>query len=65
MTEQKVGFIGLGLIGSRMTSNLLSAGHSVIGYDIDESRVDHLIKKGSEDGSSSEPLAQDPSVHIP
>ena len=56
MTKKKIGFVGLGLMGSGMTSNLLSAGYSVIGYDIDERGVDHLIKKGGRKVGSPEQL---------
>jgi 2-hydroxy-3-oxopropionate reductase len=56
MTKKRIGFIGLGLMGSGMTSNLLASGYSVIGYDIDESRVDHLIKKGGQKVDSPEKL---------
>ncbi len=56
MTKKRVGFVGLGLMGSGMTSNLLSAGYSVIGYDIDERSVDRLIKKGGRKVGSPEQL---------
>jgi 3-hydroxyisobutyrate dehydrogenase-like beta-hydroxyacid dehydrogenase len=36
---KKIGFVGLGLMGSGMTRNLISAGWSVFGYDIDPDRV--------------------------
>src|SRR5690349_2576768 len=34
MTQQTVGMIGLGIMGSAMSHNLLRAGFSVVGYDI-------------------------------
>ena len=39
----KIGFIGLGNMGSRMVKNLLNAGYSIIGYDIDKTMVDFGI----------------------
>ena len=42
----KIGFVGLGLMGSRMVANLLSAGFAVIGYDIDPDRVTVFIEAG-------------------
>ena len=33
---KKVGFIGLGNMGARMVTNLLSANYEVIGYDVNE-----------------------------
>ncbi len=34
----KIGFIGLGNMGSRMAKNLINAGYSLIGYDIDKTK---------------------------
>lgn len=34
MTEMRIGFVGLGNMGGRMTRRLLGAGHAVLGYDI-------------------------------
>jgi 2-hydroxy-3-oxopropionate reductase len=42
----KIGFVGLGLMGSRMIANLISAGFTVIGYDIDPERVTAFIEAG-------------------
>jgi 3-hydroxyisobutyrate dehydrogenase len=33
MTRQRIGFIGLGNMGGRMTRRLVDAGHSVLGFD--------------------------------
>ncbi len=43
-----VGVIGLGIMGSAMSGNLLKAGFRVVGYDIDASRRDQLKAKGGE-----------------
>ncbi len=56
MTKKRIGFVGLGLMGSGMTSNLLSSGYSVIGYDIDERSVGQLIRKGGRIVGSPEQL---------
>jgi len=42
----KIGFVGLGLMGSRMVANLISAGFAVSGYDIDPDRVTAFIEAG-------------------
>ncbi|OLE80340.1 MAG: hypothetical protein AUF76_15010 [Acidobacteria bacterium 13_1_20CM_2_65_9] len=34
MTRTPVGMIGLGIMGSAMSANLIKAGNDVIGYDI-------------------------------
>lgn len=42
----KIGLIGIGLLGSAMAERLLQAGISVIGYDLDPSRMDWLATQG-------------------
>jgi 3-hydroxyisobutyrate dehydrogenase-like beta-hydroxyacid dehydrogenase len=44
--EQKVGMIGLGIMGSAMAGNLMKAGFKVIGYDILPDRISDLKKIG-------------------
>jgi 3-hydroxyisobutyrate dehydrogenase-like beta-hydroxyacid dehydrogenase len=43
----KVGFIGLGLMGSRIAEHLLTAGFQVMAYDRDRTRVEKLIEHGA------------------
>jgi 3-hydroxyisobutyrate dehydrogenase-like beta-hydroxyacid dehydrogenase len=42
----KLGFVGLGVMGSEMVNRLLSKGHSVTGYNRTRSKAEWLIKKG-------------------
>ncbi|HLA42584.1 MAG TPA: NAD(P)-dependent oxidoreductase [Aggregatilineales bacterium] len=42
----QLGFVGLGVMGSRMVKRLLDAGHSVIGYNRTKSKADWLIEAG-------------------
>ena len=42
----KIGFIGLGNMGAKMTMNLLKANYEVIGYDINKEFVNNLLPKG-------------------
>jgi 3-hydroxyisobutyrate dehydrogenase-like beta-hydroxyacid dehydrogenase len=42
----KVGFIGLGVMGSQMVNRLLSKGHSVTGYNRTRSKAQWLVEKG-------------------
>jgi len=42
----KVGFIGLGVMGSQMVNRLLSKGHTVTGYNRTHSKAQWLIGKG-------------------
>ena len=40
--EGPIAFIGLGLMGSRMSGHLLAAGHEVRGYDPDSTRLEEF-----------------------
>ncbi|ADB31218.1 2-hydroxy-3-oxopropionate reductase [Kribbella flavida DSM 17836] len=42
----KIGFIGLGIMGSHMAANLVRAGHQVTGYDVVAASVDKLLQAG-------------------
>ena len=42
----KIGFIGLGVMGSQMVSRLLDKGHTVTGYNRTRSKAEWLVKKG-------------------
>ena len=44
--RKKIGFVGLGLMGSAMAKNLLSAGYSVLGYDINPNQMEKILKEG-------------------
>ena len=39
----RVGLVGLGIMGSAMTTNLLAAGFEVTGFDIVTEKVDDLV----------------------
>ena len=42
----KVGFIGLGVMGSQMVNRLLSKGHTVTGYNRTRAKAQWLVEKG-------------------
>jgi 3-hydroxyisobutyrate dehydrogenase-like beta-hydroxyacid dehydrogenase len=42
----KVGFVGLGVMGSQMVSRLLSKGHTVTGYNRTRAKAQWLVEKG-------------------
>ena len=56
MTE-RVGVIGLGVMGSAMASNLLAKGHDVLGFDVDPDRLGGFISAGGTAASSSGAVA--------
>ena len=41
---KRIGFVGLGNMGSKMVVNLLEANYEVIGYDINEEFINSLNK---------------------
>ncbi|MFA7509498.1 MAG: NAD(P)-binding domain-containing protein, partial [Mycolicibacterium vanbaalenii] len=43
----KIGFIGLGNMGSAMAANLLAAGHEVLAYNRSRDRVVALAERGA------------------
>ena len=47
-----VGFIGLGIMGAPMAANLVKAGHTVTGYDLDAARRDQLVAAGGRAAAS-------------
>jgi 2-hydroxy-3-oxopropionate reductase len=47
-----VGFIGLGRMGMPMATNLLKAGFTVVGFDVDPSRGDELVGRGGTQAST-------------
>jgi 3-hydroxyisobutyrate dehydrogenase-like beta-hydroxyacid dehydrogenase len=44
----KLGFVGLGVMGSRMVKRLLESGHQVIGYNRTKSKAQSLLDAGME-----------------
>lgn len=53
----KVGFVGLGLMGSGFTERLVNQGHEVCGYDLIEEKVSAAKIKGISAGSSPADVA--------
>jgi 3-hydroxyisobutyrate dehydrogenase len=54
----RIGFIGLGNMGSPMAANLLKAGHRVVGFDLNESALQTLVSAGGEAVSSAAEAAR-------
>lgn len=49
---QKIGFIGLGNIGSRFTESLLKAGYPLMVYDLDSNKVEESVQRGAQAATS-------------
>ena len=61
---KRIGFIGLGNMGSKMVTNLLKANYEVVGYDINEKFIDELIPNGILKASSLNEITDDVDVII-
>ena len=53
----KLGFVGLGVMGSEMVRRLMSKGHTVTGYNRTKSKAEGLIEKGMKWGDSARAVA--------
>jgi putative dehydrogenase len=53
-----VGVIGLGFMGSAISSHIVAAGFRLTGFDIARERVEMLVAKGGEAASSSREVAE-------
>ena len=53
-----LGFVGLGMMGSRMVTRLLDAGHSVTGYNRTRAKAEPLIQQGMQWAETPRQVAQ-------
>jgi len=56
---ERIGMIGLGVMGSAMARNLLTAGHRVMGFDIDAGKSEALVAQGLLKAGSAGGVAAD------
>ncbi|MDH3716380.1 MAG: NAD(P)-dependent oxidoreductase [Gammaproteobacteria bacterium] len=61
---QTIGFIGLGAMGDGMSKNLLRAGFTVRGFDIERPRVDRLVEAGGAAAGSAREAAEGADVLV-
>ena len=54
----KIGFIGLGIMGSRMASNLLKAGYSLNVFDLRDEAIKTLVDQGATRADSPKAMAE-------
>jgi 3-hydroxyisobutyrate dehydrogenase-like beta-hydroxyacid dehydrogenase len=55
---EKVGIVGLGVMGTAMSHHLLEAGYEVHGYDVESSRIDDLVNRGGTGAASGADVAR-------
>lgn len=64
MAKERIGFIGLGIMGRPMARNLLKAGYSLTVHNRSRPAVDELTSAGAADGRSPRGVAQQSDVVI-
>jgi 3-hydroxyisobutyrate dehydrogenase-like beta-hydroxyacid dehydrogenase len=57
-TRERLGFIGLGLMGSRMAARLLNAGYELTVYNRTRSRAEPLAQRGARVADSPRQVAE-------
>jgi len=60
----EVGMIGLGIMGSAISTNLLQAGIPIVGYDVAENQIDILAGRGGEKSASPKEVADKTDIVI-
>ncbi|MFE9012041.1 2-hydroxy-3-oxopropionate reductase [Streptomyces cyaneofuscatus] len=60
----KVAWIGLGIMGSPMSENLIKAGYAVTGYTLEQDKIDRLVAAGGTGASSIADAVKDADVVI-
>lgn len=53
-----IGFVGLGVMGSAMSGHLLAAGYDVLGYDVDQRRLQQHVDRGGSAAASVREVAE-------
>ena len=64
MTDLRIGFIGLGNVGSQLAGNLLRHGVDLTVRDLDAQRVAPLVARGARSAASSRELAAEADIVI-
>jgi 2-hydroxy-3-oxopropionate reductase len=61
---QRIGFIGLGIMGGPMAANLVKAGYEVTGFNRSQPAVDKLVRAGGKPAASIEECSADADLVI-
>ena len=62
--KQRIGFVGVGLMGGWLAQHLLAAGFAVTAHDIDPVKVEAIVKAGGKKAGSPEQIAPQVDVII-
>ena len=61
---ETIGFVGLGVMGAPMASNLMKAGHSLVVYDVVSDAVDKATGEGAKGAGTAREVAEQADVVI-
>ncbi len=61
---EKVGFVGLGIMGKPMARNLIAAGHELVVYNRSQEKAEELAEQGAEVAGSPKEIAEQSRVII-
>jgi 2-hydroxy-3-oxopropionate reductase len=61
---KRIGFVGVGLMGSSLAKHLLAAGYPVTAHDVDPAKVNAIVKAGGKKASSPDRIAAEVDVII-
>jgi len=64
MSENTIGFIGLGIMGKPMSKHLLDAGYSLVVHDINKEAVREVVGAGASEASSPKEVAEKSDILI-
>ncbi len=62
--SEKIGFIGLGIMGSPMAKNLINSGFEVYAYDIIEKNLDNIVSSGAKKALSPKEVSENSDIVI-
>ena len=60
----RIGYIGLGIMGSRMAANLRAKGHDLVVHNRTRARADALLAAGATWADSPRAVAETPGLHV-
>lgn len=64
MARERIGFIGLGIMGKPMARNLIKAGYSLTVHNRSRGAADELVRDGAKDGRTPRAVAEESDIII-
>jgi len=61
---EKIGFIGVGIMGKPMCKNLIDSGYKLVVYDVNEEALNEVVEYGANKGNSPKSVAENSDIII-